>query len=436
MRSGGQMTMNEIERLLTFTKEAVSPFHTVEAAGKLLEEKGFSPLSWKAEWSLNPGGKYYLVHHGSALFAFTIGKDAKKEQEIRMAAAHGDFPGFRIKPDPDMKAEAYIKLNTEPYGGVNLASWLDRPLSAAGRVAVRGKDAFHPEMRLVDFEKPVLTIPNIAIHLDREMNKGRELNRQTQMLPLAAMGTGAEEKGFFKKYLAKKLDVAEEDILEYEMNIYNADPGELIGFEEEFVSGPRLDDLTGVLAILEGLWDGERTGGINLGIVFDHEEIGSSTKQGAGSTLLLLLLERIVTALGWDRMDLLRMLEDTMLLSVDVAHGVHPNYQEKADPTNHPVLNGGFCIKEASSQSYATDSEAIAIVQALCEEEKIPYQKFVNRSDGTGGGTLGAIASALVPVRTIDIGVPLLAMHSSRELMGKKDMKALTSFIRTFFSAE
>ena len=235
------MTMNEIERLLTFTKEAVSPFHTVEAAGKLLEEKGFSPLSWKEEWSLNPGGKYYLVHHGSALFAFTIGKDAKKEQEIRMAAAHGDFPGFRIKPDPDMKAEAYIKLNTEPYGGVNLASWLDRPLSAAGRVAVRGKDAFHPEMRLVDFEKPVLTIPNIAIHLDREMNKGRELNRQTQMLPLAAMGTGAEEKGFFKKYLAKKLDVAEEDILEYEMNIYNADPGELIGFEEEFVSGPRLD---------------------------------------------------------------------------------------------------------------------------------------------------------------------------------------------------
>ena len=354
--------MNEIERLLTFTKEAVSPFHTVEAAGKLLEEKGFSPLSWKEEWNLNPGGKYYLVHHGSALFAFTIGKDAKKEQEIRMAAAHGDFPGFRIKPDPDMKAEAYIRLNTEPYG--------------------------------------------------------------------------AEEKGFFKKYLAKKLDVAEEDILEYEMNIYNADPGELIGFEEEFVSGPRLDDLTGVLAILEGLWDGERTGGINLGIVFDHEEIGSSTKQGAGSTLLLLLLERIVTALGWDRMDLLRMLEDTMLLSVDVAHGVHPNYQEKADPTNHPVLNGGFCIKEASSQSYATDSEAIAIVQALCEEEKIPYQKFVNRSDGTGGGTLGAIASALVPVRTIDIGVPLLAMHSSRELMGKKDMKALTSFIRTFFSVE
>lgn len=188
--------------------------------------------------------------------------------------------------------------------------------------------------------------------------------------------------------------------------------------------------------MLEGLWDGKRKGGINLGVVFDHEEIGSRTKQGAGSSLLLLLLERIVTALGWERSDLLKVLEDSMLLSVDVAHGLHPNYQEKADPTNQPVLNGGFCIKEASSQSYATDSEAVAIVQSLCDREKIPYQKFVNRSDGTGGGTLGAIASAVVPVRTIDIGVPLLAMHSSRELMGRKDMEALTSVIRAFFLAE
>lgn len=428
--------MNEIERLLSFTKEAVSPFHTVEAARKRLEEKGFRRLCWKEEWELCPGGSYYVIHHGSTLFAFTIGKDASKEKEIHMAAAHGDFPGFRIKPDPEMTTNAYLKLNTEPYGGVNLGSWLDRPLSAAGRVAVRGKDALHPQMQLVDFEKPVLTIPNIAIHLDRDMNKGRELNRQTQMIPLAGMTDGETEKGFLKKELAKRLQVPEADILEYELNVYNAEEGQCVGFEDAFVSGPRLDDLTGVLAVLEGLWDGKRKGGINLGVVFDHEEIGSRTKQGAGSSLLLLLLERIVTALGWERSDLLKVLEDSMLLSVDVAHGLHPNYQEKADPTNQPVLNGGFCIKEASSQSYATDSEAVAIVQSLCDREKIPYQKFVNRSDGTGGGTLGAIASAIVPVRTIDIGVPLLAMHSSRELMGRKDMEALTSVIRAFFLAE
>lgn len=425
--------MNDIERLLQLTEEAVSPFHTVEAVRNILEEKGFAPLSWKEEWRLEKGGKYYVVHHDSALFAFTAGTKFDGSGMLRMAAAHGDFPGFRIKPQPEMKAEAYLKINTEPYGGVNLASWMDRPLSAAGRVAVKGKDAFHPKVCLVDLKKPVFTIPNIAIHLEREMNKGMELNRQTQMLPLAGMADGGNTEGFLKRELAKKLHVDAEDILEYELNIYNADTGDCVGFSGEFVSSPRLDDLTGVQAVIDGVTEGIREDGINVGIVFDHEEIGSRTKQGAASTLLLLFLERVYEAFGVRRRKFMEALQDAMLLSVDVAHGLHPNYQEKADPTNHPVLNGGFCIKEASSQSYATDCGAVAIVEGICGQEKIPYQKFVNRSDGTGGGTLGAIASAVLPVRTADIGVPLLAMHSSRELMGSRDMEALAAFVKKFF---
>lgn len=425
--------MNDIEKLLQFTEEAVSPFHTAEAVKERLEEAGFTALTWKEDWNLEKGGKYYFLHHGTTIFAFTVGSRFDGNGMLRMAAAHGDFPGFRIKPEPEMKVSDYLKFNTEPYGGVNLSSWFDRPLSAAGRVAVRGEDPFHPVTHLVDFKKPLFTIPNIAIHLNRDMNKGVELNCQTQMLPLAGMAKGENEKDFLRKILAKKLHVLPEDILEYELNVYNADTGDSVGFEEEFISAPRLDDLTSVLAVTEGILSGVREDGLNLGIVFDHEEIGSRTKQGAASTLFMMVLERIYDALHLSRTKLLQGLEEGMLLSVDVAHGLHPNYRDKADPTNQPVLNGGFCIKEASSQSYATDSEAVAILQQICDQKSIPYQKFVNRSDGTGGGTLGAIASAMIPVKTVDVGVPLLAMHSSRELMGSSDMEALSALIKNFY---
>ena len=432
--------MNEQTVLFDLLKEGVSPAHVVKSCEKRLEDAGFEKIAYEKEWNLKAGGRYYVDHHDTTLFAFTIPEDEMKKEEkpaVRIAAAHTDFPCLRIKPSCDVVTNRYAQVNIEVYGGAILNTWLDRPLGVAGRVAVRGNDPFVPEMKYFASEKNLLTIPNLAIHMNREVNKGVELNKQIDMIPVAGL-LAEEEKNadYFLSFLAKELSVAKEDILDFELSVYCKEQPEYVGVADDFISSPRLDNLTSCAALVSGILDAERKDGINLIALFDHEEIGSSTKQGAGSTLLLLLLERIVTALGWDRMELLRMLEDTMLLSVDVAHGVHPNYQEKADPTNHPVLNGGFCIKEASSQSYATDSEAIAIVQALCEEEKIPYQKFVNRSDGTGGGTLGAIASALVPVRTIDIGVPLLAMHSSRELMGKKDMKALTSFIRTFFSAE
>ena len=420
---------NCIDRLRLLIKKATSQFHTVEAVKEQLSGQGYEELSLRDEWNLQKGGKYMVVHHGSSMFAFTVGTEFDVQNTFRIAAAHGDFPGFRIKPNPEVTTEKYVQLNVESYGGVNLASW-----SAAGRVVLKSEDVFRPEVRLIDFKKTMFTIPNIAIHLEREMNKGIEWNKQTQMLPIVGLLENEKEKHVFLEALAKQTGVQADDILDYELQVYNRDQAEIIGLEEEFLSAPRLDNLTSVQAITDGLIEGGRKTGLNVIAIFDHEEIGSRTKQGAGSMVLLHLLEKIYTSFGAAEQACRNAIAESLLLSVDVSHGFHPSYSGKYDPTNKNMLNQGFCIKESCSQSYATDSEAVGIVQQICEREQIPYQKFVNRSDVTGGGTLGSIASAILPVRTVDIGVPLLAMHSSRELMGAKDQESLTRLIRAYFS--
>ena len=412
------------------TEEGTSPFHVTASVERQLQEAGFKKVQLGKNWKLEKGGRYYLVHHGTSLVAFAVGKCYRTGDAFRMAAAHTDFPGLRIKPSPEVKKAGYRQLNVEIYGGAILNTWLDRPLSASGRVALRSDDVFHPQMRLVDFKKPFLTIPNLAIHMNREVNKGVELNRQKDMLPVF----GLEDSEEFLTRLAERLQVKKEDILEYELGLYNTDTGDYLGLSEEFISSPRLDNLTSVQAITTAMIEGGRERGINVAAYFDHEEIGSRTKQGAGSTFLSAVLERILLALDGGRDQFLEAYGDSMLLSVDVAHGIHPNHTDKHDPTNQNVLGKGVCIKEACSQSYATDSEAVAIVQQICESEEIPYQKFVNRSDSAGGSTLGSIASSILPIRTVDIGVPLLAMHSSRELMGTSDQESLVRLVQAFYS--
>lgn len=425
---------NYIDNLLSLIRKATSQFHTVEAVKDQLAKQGYEELCWKNNWNLQKGGKYMVIHHGSSIFAFTIGSHFQEKESFRIAAAHGDFPGFRIKPNPEVTTEKYVQLNVESYGGVNLSSWLDRGLSAAGRVVLKSEDVFRPKVSLVDLEKTLFTIPNIAIHLEREMNKGVELNKQTQMLPIVGILEEEVDKNCFLSALAEKLQVQVDKILDYELNLYNADRAEKIGLHEEFLSASRLDNLTSVQALVDGILEGERKEGLNVIAIFDHEEVGSRTKQGAGSMMLPYLLEKIYLSLGGSEQMYKNALAEGLLMSVDVSHGFHPSYGGKYDPTNKNMLNQGFCIKEACSQSYATDSEAVGIVQQICEKEQIPYQKFVNRSDVTGGGTLGSIASAMLPVRTVDLGVPLLAMHSSRELMGAKDQESLTRFIKAYFS--
>lgn len=425
--------MNCIEKLFGLLENATSQFHTALAVKEQLKEHGFEELTLKENWNLQKGGKYMFVHHGSTIFAFTVGEKFQSEDAFRIAASHGDFPGFRLKPNAGMDVNGYLQLNTEGYGGAILSTWLDRPLSVAGRVVIKSDDVFKPEIRFVDMKKPILIIPNLAIHFNREMNKGVELRKQVEMLPI--YGTASEEltKDAFLCAVADTLGVNTDDILDFELTVYNTDKPSYVGLKDEFVSAPRLDNLTSTQAIVEGITQSNRQSGLNMMVVFDHEEIGSRSKQGAASTLLSTVLEKIYVSLGMTSVDFTNALEDSLFMSVDVSHAYHPNYAAKYDVTNKHILNQGFAIKEASSQSYATDSEAIAIVQQICEKEGIAYQKFVNHSDSSGGGTIGAISSAMLPVRTVDIGVPLLAMHSSRETMGVKDYESLVDFITAYY---
>ncbi len=429
----------EMEELLDFIGECPTPFHTVQASAMRLRLAGFRELSLTDSWQVEPGGKYFVTVYDSTLLAFVVGVSAG---QLRLAATHTDFPCFRLKPQADIVKEKCGLLNVEKYGGLILRTWLDRPLSLAGKVVIRGEDAFNPEIRLVDFERPLLTIPSLAIHMDRQVNEEGKLNVQTDMLPLAAAFGGMEDsaedsvdKRFFQNWLAEELGTAAEDILSYELSTYPVETGCTVGLHEEMVSSPRLDNLTSVKACLDGICAAESIRGIRLVALFDNEEVGSRTKQGAASAVLMQVLERMYASLGRSQEDLLRDIAAGFLLSVDVAHAVHPNYADKSDPSVRPVLGAGLTLKQACSQSYAGDAEAVAVVRGLCEAHGIRWQQFVNRSDSRGGSTLGSIASALVPMRTMDIGVPILAMHSARETMAGADQEALSRLLQVFMRA-
>lgn len=423
------------KELMELVSHAVSPFHAVAYVAEKLKEEEYEELRIKDKWKLKKGGKYYIIHHGTTLIAFTIGKEFEASQGFRIAASHTDFPCFRIKINPEMTEEKYEKLNVESYGGLILNTWMDRPLSVAGRVALKSDDVFHPNMRLVDLKKQIATIPNLAIHMNRDINKGVELNKQTDTLPVVGMfEEEKEKKEFFLKYLAKELAVEKEDIINFDLNLYVAEQPSYIGMEDEFISAPRLDNMTSVHAVQSALLMGERKHGINVGAFFDHEEIGSKTKQGAGSMLLNHVMEKVYLSLGYSELEYKSAMDSSMLLAVDVGHGYHPNQNKKHDPVNKGALNEGVSIKQAASQSYATDSEGIAIVTQICEKYKIKHAQFTNRSDGTSGSTLGSIASAMLPIMTVDVGVPLVAMHSARELMGSEDQISLVKLVKEYFA--
>lgn len=426
-------TQSEIQKLMTMLKAGGSAPLAVAEAMRQLNAAGFEELEFQKDWALAAGGKYYVNHNDTSLFAFTIGNSMSEHGNFRIAAAHTDYPCLRVKPNPDVKTAGYAQINVEVYGGPILNTWLDRPLSISGRVAVRSKDMLHPDMRLIDVERPLMVIPNLAIHLNREVNKGVELNRQTDLLPiLGTIQKDMEQEHVFLDFLAEELSVPREDILDYELWIKCAEEPRLVGVGNELLVAPRLDNLTSVQALLSAVINGNREDGCNLIALFDHEEVGNRSKQGAASFFLRDLMEKICECFGRTGSRMKTMLYDSMMLSVDVAQGTHPNYLNKMDIVNHPVLNGGFCIKEACAQSYATDCEAVAVVEQICLEKNIPYQKFVNRSDLAGGGTLGTVMSTIIPVPTVDIGVPILAMHSAVETMGVKDQESITELITQF----
>ncbi len=427
--------MSEQQRLFEMLHAGVTPFMCVEECINRLSENGFENIGYADAWNLVPGGKYMVSHHGTTLFAFTVGKEYKPLDMFRMAGAHTDYPCFRIKPNADFLTNGYAQINLETYGGVILSTWLDRPLGVAGRVALRSENPLKPNMVLYRCEKPLMTIPNLAIHMNREVNNGVELNKQIDMMPILDMiPEEKKETKYFMAFLAKELGVEEKDILDFELSVFLMEEPMYIGAEETMISSPRIDNLSSVSALVSAVIDGQRENGINLIALFDHEEIGSGSKQGAASILLHDMVRRILKSLGANEEEVERTLYDAMLLSVDVAHALHPNKAGKMDVTNKPILGKGLCIKQACSQSYATDAETAAIFCQICDAKEIPYQRFVNRSDVLGGGTLGNLMAKNLPVKTMDIGVPILAMHSARELMGAADIDSLKDAVTAYFS--
>ncbi|MDO4535889.1 MAG: M18 family aminopeptidase [Clostridium perfringens] len=422
--------------LIDFAYDSPTAFHATENVKSRLKKNGFIELKEEDKWVLEPNGKYYVTKNNSAIIAFNIGNGDIAEYGFKLVGAHTDSPGFRIKPNPDIVVEnTYVKLNTEVYGGPILNTWFDRPLALAGRVTLEGENPLYPVSKFVNIKRPILVIPNLAIHMNREINDGFKINRQKDTLPLLSLINEKLEKGnYLLSLLAKELNVLKEEIIDFELYPYEYEKGCLMGLNEEFISSGRLDDLAMVHAGIEALVNTKATLATNVMVATDNEEVGSSTKQGGDSEMLSMILERIVLGLGKGREDFLRAVSKSFLISADLAHAVHPNVSEKTDPTVRPMLNGGPVIKIAASQSYATDSDTATVYESICKRAGVNVQRFVNRSDLRGGSTIGPISSTHLPMRIVDMGTPILSMHSIRELGAVKDhydcMKSFEEFYR------
>ena len=420
--------------LVDFLYDSPSACHGVKATQKILDKNGFVEIKETDKWDLQAKGKYYVIKNDSALIAFEVGTGDIEEKGFRLIGAHTDVPGFRIKPNPQMISEGkYVKLNTEVYGGPILHTWYDRPLSIAGKVSLKGSSPLKPETRLVNINKPLLIIPSLAIHMNREVNEGYKINRQVDTLPLLGLiNDKLEKEDYLMNIISEELQVNKEDILNFELGLYEYERGSLIGMNEELISSGRFDDLWMVFSGIKALVDSRENEATKVMICIDNEEIGSLTAEGANSTLLNNILERIALGLGKNREGYYRALANSIMISADLAHAVHPNLGDKHDPTNRPVLEGGPVLKIAASGSYSTDSFNGAVFAGVCEAAGVPFQKFVNRSDVRGGTTIGPVTAANLTIPVIDMGAPVLGMHSIRELASVKDnyytIKAFTEF--------
>lgn len=422
------MYIETTEKLLDFIEKSPTAFQAVDEMQKRLTENGFEVLSEKEYWKLVPGGKYLVTRNNSALIAFCIPE--KESRVFHIMASHSDSPSFKIKENPEIKVDnSYVKLNVEKYGGMLMAPWFDRPLSVAGRVIIRRNDGL--EEKLVDIKRDLVMILNLAIHMNREANNGVAYNPQKDLQPLFAAGNTDRT---LLEIIAEQTGVKKEDIISHDLFLYNRMLGTIWGADKEFVSSARLDDLQCAFASMEGLLRAQNHGSIAVHCVMDNEEVGSGTKQGAASTFLKDTLLRINMGLGRTYEEYLMTLAGSFMVSADNAHALHPNYTDKTDPTNHPVLNKGIVIKFNANQKYCTDAVSAAIFKELCTKAGVPYQTFVNRSDIAGGSTLGNISNTQVPMNTVDIGLPQLAMHSPYETAGVKDTEYLVRAAEELFA--
>lgn len=421
--------MKEIKQLFAFIEASPTPYHAMENMKNELDQAGYTQLLESEEWNLKEQGKYYVIRNGASIIAFRIPK--RDYAGYQIVASHSDFPALKIKEHPEMKVkDYYVKLNVEKYGGLLLAPWFDRPLSVAGRLAVR--EGGKIKTKLVNIDRDLAVIPSLAIHMDRNANEGHAYNVQTELLPL--YGTGLES-GELLRRLAAEAGVSPKDVIGNDLFLYNRMPGTIWGAEKEYYSIGRLDNLGCAYASLRAFLAAQDGDSVPMHCVFDNEECGSESKHGAASTFLKDVLIRINEAFGGNESKYRRLLASSFMLSADNAHAMHPNYADKACPTNAPLLNKGIVLKFNGNQRYTTDGITAAVVHQLCEKAGVPYQTFANRSDIPGGSTLGQISEMQVSLNSADIGLPQLAMHSPYETAGVKDLADMVEVMKTFFQS-
>lgn len=424
-----------IDRLLTFLDASPVNFLAVKNIVDKLEDAGFKCIDPTLPiGNIKPGDKIYVTKNDSSVYAFHIGNKSLAEEGFNMICAHCDSPTFRIKPNAEITGDGNIvKLNTEVYGGPILSTWFDRPLTIAGRVIVKSNDVMSPKTMLLHIKRPLLQISNLAIHFNRQVNDGVKLSRQKDMLPILGIVNDQLEKGnMLINLICEELKINKNDILDFDLYLADATPACTFGIHNEFISSGRLDDLSMCYAGLEALIASPCSDKTKVLAIFDNEETGSLTKQGAGSPFLASIIKRIAMAQCGNEESFWQAVERAFMISADNAHAWHPNYSEKYDPTNHPVLGGGPVIKFNAAQKYASDAVSAAIFASICNEAKVPCQRFVNHSDVAGGSTLGNILAASIPLRGVDMGNAILAMHSCRETGSTADhiytVKAFTQF--------
>ncbi|MEW4415185.1 M18 family aminopeptidase [Clostridium sp. AN503] len=419
------------KELLDFLDNSPSSFHAVANMKDMLEHEGYSRLLEGQKWELRPGAGYYVTRNDSALIAFKVPR--QDFTGFQIMASHSDSPVFKIKANAEIEVDKkYVKLNVEKYGGMICSPWLDRPLSVAGRIVVRTEDGI--ASRLVNVDRDLMIIPNLAIHMNRSVNEGYEFNAQKDMLPLFCDSDGSDVKGTFLNMIAREAGVSSEDILDTDLFLYNRMKGTVLGLNGEYIASPHLDDLQCAFASLKGFLAAEPKDSVAVHCVLDNEEVGSGTKQGAASTFLKDVLHRINSAMGRTEEEYLTALASSFMVSADNAHSIHPNQPDKGDPTNRPYMNHGIVIKYSANQKYTTDAVSGALFKALCEKAGVPYQTFHNRSDMLGGSTLGNISGTQVALNSVDIGLAQLAMHSNYETAGSRDTAYLIEAAKVLFS--
>ena len=419
--------MENIKNLISFIENSPSPFHAVDSISDRLENAGFTRLYEQDEWHLEKGKNYYVCRNCSSVLAFRVPETGVSAFNI--VASHCDSPTFKIKENPQMGSNGYVTLNTERYGGMIMSTWMDRPLSVAGRIMVREGNTY--TQKLVNIDRDLLIIPNLAIHMDRTQNDGKKFNPQVDMMPLYSLNKDGQS---FMAMVAENAGVDEKNIIGHDLFLYNRQKGTVLGAENDLVCSAKLDDLQCAYASLKGFIAREDVKSMAVLAVFDNEEVGSSTKQGAASTFLFDTLNRVVKALGGTDNDYRKALSHSFMISADNAHAVHPNQPGISDPTNRPVINKGVVIKYNANQRYTTDAVSAAMFKGILDDMNIPYQTFANRSDIMGGGTLGNISNTQVALNTVDIGLPQLAMHSAYETAGVKDTEDFIKICEKFFT--